>query len=78
VRGFRDSGLPLDEGLTGIEMATLLAPTLPEIRLLVATAREALVRLNANRLIEELDAALERAGAVPTREPAGSADASAV
>jgi hypothetical protein len=78
VRGFRDSGLPLDEGLTAIEMATLLDPTLPEVRVVVGSARETLLRLGATPLIEQLDAALQRPGAVPTLEPAGSADRSAV
>jgi class 3 adenylate cyclase/tetratricopeptide (TPR) repeat protein len=78
VRGFRDSGLLLDEGLTAIEMATLLDPTLPEVRVVVGSARETLLRLRATPLIEQLDAALQRPGAVPTLEPAGSADRSAV
>jgi hypothetical protein len=78
VRGFRDSGLPLDEGLTAVEMATLLDPTLPEVRVVVGSARETLLRLRATPLIEQLDAALQRHEAAPTLQPAGSADRSAV
>jgi class 3 adenylate cyclase/tetratricopeptide (TPR) repeat protein len=59
IRGFREAGLPLDEGLTGIEMATLLDPALPEVRTIVDDAREALVRLEATPLVEQLDRLLE-------------------
>jgi class 3 adenylate cyclase/tetratricopeptide (TPR) repeat protein len=69
IRGCRDAGLPLDEGLTGIEMATLLDPAASEVQALVGAARETLLRLGATPLVEQLDAAAAsaaRAGGQPT------------
>jgi hypothetical protein len=67
IRGFRDAGLPLDEGLTGIEMAMLLDPALPEVRAAVGSARETLLRLRATPLIEQLDAATGRSARAESR-----------
>ncbi len=64
LRGFADAGLPVDAGLTGIEMVTLLDPALPEVRAAADAARETLLRLGAKPLIEQLDAATAGAGAV--------------
>jgi class 3 adenylate cyclase/tetratricopeptide (TPR) repeat protein len=83
-RRFRDSGLRLDEGLTAIEMATLLDPADPEVRAAVDAGREILTRLRARPFVEQLDAAaarsadlaLERAtlpGNVPAAPPHGGA-----
>jgi len=60
LRLFRDSGLPLDEALTAIEMATVLDPAEPEVRAAVDAAREILVGLRARLLLEQLEAALAR------------------
>ncbi len=57
VERFRDSGLPLDEALTAIEMATLLDPAEPEVREALDAGREILVRLRARPLLAQLDAA---------------------
>ena len=51
-RRFRDSGLPLDEGLTAIEMATLLDPADPEVRAAVDAGRAILLELGARPLVE--------------------------
>jgi hypothetical protein len=58
IRRFRDGGLPLDEALTAIEMATLLDPVEPAVRAAVAAAREILTRLAAAPFIVQLDAAV--------------------
>jgi class 3 adenylate cyclase/tetratricopeptide (TPR) repeat protein len=68
LRVFRDSGLPLDEALTAIEMATLLDPADPEVRAAVDTGREILVRLGARPLLEQLDAALARPAELASRD----------
>jgi tetratricopeptide (TPR) repeat protein len=59
-RRFRDAGLPLDEGLTAIEMASLLDPADPEVRAAVEGGREILSRLAAKPLLEQLEAAAAR------------------
>ena len=69
MRGFRDVGVPLDEALTAIEMATLLDPAEPGVRAAAEAAREILARLGAVTLTARLDAAMAR--------PAGAADLSA-
>ena len=78
-RRFRDSGLVLDEGLTAIEMATLLDPAEPEVRAAINAGRAILLRLGARPLIEQLDAAAARSAdparnhaATPSTAPAGS------
>ena len=60
VRRFRDLGLPLDEALTAIEMATLLDPALPEVGAAADAACEILTRLRAQPFLERLEAAMER------------------
>ena len=56
-RRFRDAGLRLDEGLTAIEMATLLDPGDPEVRAALDAGRAILVELGARPFVEQLDAA---------------------
>ena len=60
VRRFRESGTPLDEAFTGIEMATLLDPAIPEVAAAVEAAREILARLGAKPFLERLEAAARR------------------
>ena len=71
IRGFRDSGLPFDEGLAAIEMATLLDPADPEVRAAVDAGRAILVGLGAQPFVEQLDAAI-----ASSAEPAGPRGAS--
>ena len=59
-RRFRDSGLPLDEALTVIEMAALLDPAEPDVRAAIDAGHAILVRLGAEPLVEQLDAAVAR------------------
>ncbi len=76
-RRFRDAGLLLDEGLTAIEMATLLDPAEPEVRAAIDAGRAILVRLGARPLIEQLDAAAACSADRPRDHaaPAGTASA---
>jgi len=57
IRRFRDLGGPLDEAFTAIEMATLLDPAEPEVRVATESAREILTRLRATPFLERLEAA---------------------
>ncbi len=60
LKAWRDLGLVWDEALCGIDMATLLDPTDPEVRTAADSAREILVRLGAGPFIARLDATLTR------------------
>ena len=77
-RRFRESGLALDEGLTAIEMATLLDPADPEVRTAIGAGRAVLARLGAQPFIEQLDAAAARSGELARDRAALPASASAV
>jgi tetratricopeptide (TPR) repeat protein len=61
LRAWRDLGVPWDEALCAIDMATLLDPSEPEVRAAAEAAREILVRLEARPFIARLDAATSRA-----------------
>ncbi|MEO8463618.1 MAG: hypothetical protein ABI555_10415, partial [Chloroflexota bacterium] len=63
IRAWRDLDLAWDEALTGIDMATLLDPSQPEVQAAAAASREILVRLGAAPFIERLDAAMGRGSA---------------
>jgi class 3 adenylate cyclase/tetratricopeptide (TPR) repeat protein len=56
LRGLRETGAPLDEALTTIEMATLLDATEPEVEAAAERAREILRRLGAHALLDRLNA----------------------
>ena len=60
LRAWRALGLAWDEALCGIDMATLLDPSGPEVRDAAEAAREILVRLEAAPFIARLDEALAR------------------
>ncbi|HEX7527234.1 MAG TPA: hypothetical protein VF327_13050, partial [Gaiellaceae bacterium] len=60
IRRFRDLGLLVDEAFTAIEMATLLDPAEPEVRVATDSAREILTRLGATPFLERLEAAMSR------------------
>ncbi len=49
------------EALCGIDMATLLDPSDPEVQTVAERSREILVRIGAKPFIERLDAAMARA-----------------
>ena len=58
IRRWRDHGLVWDEALCGIDMATLLDVTEPEVRAAAERSREILVRLGAAPFVARLDDAL--------------------
>src|SRR5439155_15162113 len=58
LRRWRDLGLALDEGLCGIDMATLLDPDEPEVAAAIDSTREILIRLRAETLLDRLDVAI--------------------
>ena len=60
LRAWRDLGLAWDEALCGLDMATLLDPSEPEVLAAAESAREILVRLGAKPFIARLDAATSR------------------
>jgi tetratricopeptide (TPR) repeat protein len=60
LRGWHDLGLAWDEALTGIDMATLLDPSQPEVRTAAESTRQILVRLGAKPFVERLHAAMGR------------------
>ncbi|HEY6056993.1 MAG TPA: hypothetical protein VIV06_03125, partial [Candidatus Limnocylindrales bacterium] len=60
LRDLADAGLPFDQALTTIEMASLLDPAVPEVRAASEAAREILARLGARSLLERLEAAMGR------------------
>ena len=60
LRGLHDLGLPWDQALTAIDMASLLDPTEPEVRAAADAARQILVGLGARPFVDRLDAALAR------------------
>ena len=70
IRRFRESGVPLDEAFTGIEMATLLDPAIPEVVAAVEAGREILARLGAKPFLERLEAAVGRQRAGQRESPA--------
>jgi hypothetical protein len=67
---WRDLGLVWDEALCAIDMARVLDPTDPEVRAAADAAREILVRLEAARFIDRLDAALAPVAAPIARSAA--------
>ena len=66
LRGLRDLGLPWEEALTAIDMASLLDPADPEVKAAADGARVILERLEARPFVARLEAALARKGAAGT------------
>ena len=60
LQAWRDLGLAWDEALCGLDMAILMNPAEPEVRVAAETSREILVRLESAPFIAKLDAALTR------------------
>ncbi|HEY8869717.1 MAG TPA: adenylate/guanylate cyclase domain-containing protein [Candidatus Limnocylindrales bacterium] len=65
LRAWRDLGMAWDEAQTGLDMATFLDPSEPEVRAAADAAREIFARLGARPFLERLDAAVGRAAAKP-------------
>jgi tetratricopeptide (TPR) repeat protein len=67
---WRRLGLPWDEALLGIDMASVLDPALPEVQEAVSRSRAILAGLGARPFLEILDAAAGRGGMTNGRAPA--------
>jgi hypothetical protein len=61
LRAWRELGLPFDEALTGIDMATVLDVSEQEVADAVAVARRLLTELGARPYLERLERLLEEA-----------------
>ena len=74
LAAWRDLGLPWDEALTAIDMATLLGPAGPGVAAAAAVARDTFARLGAIRFSTRLAAAMGSTdGDVAASTPGGSA-----
>ncbi|HUS20610.1 MAG TPA: hypothetical protein VMZ66_01195, partial [Aeromicrobium sp.] len=60
LRGWREVKNVWDEALTGIDMATLLDPSEPQVAAAIESTRDILERLGAKPFLERLDAAAAR------------------
>ena len=72
LRTWRDLGLPWDEALCGLDMATLLDPDISEVKAAADSTMAILVRLGAAPFISQLEATRSRGRlgtASPTPEP---------
>jgi class 3 adenylate cyclase/tetratricopeptide (TPR) repeat protein len=83
ITGWRDLGLVWDEALTSLVFVSLVGPADPQAQAAADSAREILERLGAARVIDLLDAAIERwripqATEVDPVETAAGSDASQV
>jgi hypothetical protein len=62
LRNFRTAHAVFDEALVGLDMAKLLDPAEAEVAAVVAYSRETFERVGAKPYLEQLDAAVGRAG----------------
>ncbi|MFL5673516.1 MAG: adenylate/guanylate cyclase domain-containing protein [Chloroflexota bacterium] len=80
--GFRELGLPWEEALVGIDMATVLGPSEPDVVAAASRTREILTGLGARPVLELLEAALAAAApgeaALAASRPIATADRTAV
>jgi class 3 adenylate cyclase/tetratricopeptide (TPR) repeat protein len=75
---WRTLGLAWDEALCGIDMATLLDPVDPEVRVAAEAAREILVRLGATPFLERLETAVQGESSAEVQERAGHPEVTSV
>ena len=68
LHAWRDLGLPWDEALCAIDMATLLDHSEPEVQAAAEAAREILTRLGATPFLARLEAALAEGASRPGRK----------
>jgi hypothetical protein len=75
LRGWRDLGHAWEEAFTGIDMATVLDPSLPEVRAAADSSRQFFRRFGASGFIDRLEALLGRSdigrAGVPEAIPRG-------
>jgi class 3 adenylate cyclase/tetratricopeptide (TPR) repeat protein len=67
LAGWHDLGLAWDEALTGLDMATLLDPSEPEVRAVTESTRQILERLAAKPYLQRLEAASARSRSAASR-----------
>ena len=72
--GWRDIGLPWEEALVGIDMASLLDAREPEVVAAAARSREILTRLRARPFLERLEAALAQGTPESSAHPLRSSE----
>jgi len=65
LSGWHELGMAWDEALTGIDMATVLDPSLAEVAAVAASTREILTRLGAKPYLERLENVLKRSPGAP-------------
>jgi tetratricopeptide (TPR) repeat protein len=75
MRRWRDTHSRWDEALTGIDMATLLDPSDPEVAEVVKSTRAILEELRAKPYLERLDVAVSAKAAKPARSRKSSVEA---
>jgi hypothetical protein len=63
LAGWRATNSVWDEALTGVTMAQLMDPALPEVADVIASTRAILEKLQARPYLEKLEAAVSRSGA---------------
>ena len=73
LKDWQDLGLAWEAALVGIDMATLLDPSDPEVRAAIEYAREILTRLRARPFLERLEAAAARSSGAQVPGRAGVA-----
>jgi class 3 adenylate cyclase/tetratricopeptide (TPR) repeat protein len=78
LRAWRDLGLPWDEALCALDMATLLDPAEPEVGAAAEVARAILARLRAKPFLERLEEAIHRQLPPASPERARSRETSSV
>ena len=66
LAAWRSLRIVWEEALTGIDMATVLDPSLPEVRGVIDSTRAILERLGARPYVERLDAVLARGASTPS------------
>lgn len=67
---WRRLGLPWDEALLGIDMASVMDPALPQVQEAISRSREILTRLGARPLLERLEAIAGVGATATTGTPA--------
>jgi hypothetical protein len=65
--GWREIGVPWEEALTGIDMATVLDAREPEVQAAAARSREILTNLRAAPFLRRLEVSLARESATSGR-----------
>jgi hypothetical protein len=65
LQNWRDLKVTWEEALTGLDMATVLDPTDPEVAAVIRSTREIMTRLGAKPYLEKLEAVAARGKPAP-------------